>query len=259
MLTFEDFFAKKKIDLTALKKANSDLYKEFYMHYHAMGEKSFDHTKKFWFNRLRKNYRLDEPEVVVAKDKVTESVVKVTETTSSSLGFRAKFKGKPKTEEADIVPASEIKENTEENTPSGFKPRFKAGVTKSAATENPETPVEPSSPAVVANEGAKPSGFKPRFKAGVTKSAATENPETAVEPSSSAVVINEGAKPSGFKPRFEAGVTKSAATENPETAVEPSSPAVVANEGAKPSGFKPRFKAGVTKIKSQNDNSENEN
>jgi hypothetical protein len=93
----------------------------------------------------------------------------------------------------------------------------------------------------------------------VTKSAATENPETAVEPSSSAVVINEGAKPSGFKPRFEAGVTKSAATENPETAVEPSSPAVVANEGAKPSGFKPRFKAGVTKIKSQNDNSENEN
>jgi hypothetical protein len=33
----------------------------------------------------------------------------------------------------------------------------------------------------------------------------------------------------------------------------------VANEGAKPSGFKPRFKAGVTKIKSQNDNSENEN
>ena len=62
MQTFADFFAKKKIDLSALQKAEPQLYDEFASHYALMGEKSFDHSKKFWFNKLRKSYHLVEVE-----------------------------------------------------------------------------------------------------------------------------------------------------------------------------------------------------
>lgn len=57
-MTFEEFFLKKKIDLVELKKNESKLYEKFYSHYEQMGPKSFDHTKKFWFNKLRRKYPL---------------------------------------------------------------------------------------------------------------------------------------------------------------------------------------------------------
>lgn len=66
-MTFEEFFTKKKIDLKALKAADEPLFEEFRAHYSAMGEKSFDHSKKFWFNKLRKSYHLAEEETVVIK------------------------------------------------------------------------------------------------------------------------------------------------------------------------------------------------
>jgi hypothetical protein len=47
MLSFEEFFQKKKIDLAALKSNNEILFEEFKLHYNLMGEKSFDHSKKF--------------------------------------------------------------------------------------------------------------------------------------------------------------------------------------------------------------------
>ena len=58
MLTFEEFFQKKKIDLTQLRNAEPGLFVEFSKHYPLMGEKSFDHTKKYWFNKLRRTYPL---------------------------------------------------------------------------------------------------------------------------------------------------------------------------------------------------------
>ena len=57
-MTFEEFFAKKKIDLEALKQADPGLYDECRSHYEQMGEKSFDHTKKYRFNKLRHAYPL---------------------------------------------------------------------------------------------------------------------------------------------------------------------------------------------------------
>ncbi|WP_039053537.1 hypothetical protein [Sphingobacterium sp. T2] len=60
MLSFEEFFIKKKIDLSALRKADEALFLEFQEHYRLMGEKSFDHSKKFWFNRLRHLHPLHE-------------------------------------------------------------------------------------------------------------------------------------------------------------------------------------------------------
>ena len=47
-MTFEEFFsARKKIDLVALQKAEPSLFAEFETHFVQMGEKSFDHTKKY--------------------------------------------------------------------------------------------------------------------------------------------------------------------------------------------------------------------
>ena len=57
-MTFEEFFSKKKINLTELKKAEPILYADFQSHYEQMGEKSFDYTKKYWFNKLRRTYPL---------------------------------------------------------------------------------------------------------------------------------------------------------------------------------------------------------
>src|ERR1700735_890808 len=57
-MTFEEFFKKKRIDLAALEKAEPLLFSEFKTHFGQMGEKSFDHTKKYWFNKLRRQYHL---------------------------------------------------------------------------------------------------------------------------------------------------------------------------------------------------------
>ncbi|SMO59614.1 hypothetical protein SAMN06265350_104132 [Solitalea koreensis] len=57
-MTFEEFFAKKKINLQALKKVQPELFDEFKTHFELMGEKSFDHSKKFWFNKLRREFLL---------------------------------------------------------------------------------------------------------------------------------------------------------------------------------------------------------
>jgi hypothetical protein len=71
-MTFEEFFIKKKIDLDALHKAEPALYEEFKLHYAEMGPKSFDHTKKYWFNNLRKLYHLkEEPKTEAPAEKKT--------------------------------------------------------------------------------------------------------------------------------------------------------------------------------------------
>ena len=282
-MTFEEFFAKKKIDLTALKKADNSLYEEFKKHYVAMGAKSFDHTKKFWFNRLRKSYRLEEAivdkkEIQQPAPIVKEQQVVAAETATPSTGFKPRFKTLVKPAIAPPIEA-EVKDEDVEKTqnaaisqevtakPAGFKPRFKAGITSSpvsepsTSTESVDDKKEQADP--TADIATKPAGFKPRFKAGVTKPATTAEPADAKQKVDAQLdqthqqntPAETANKPAGFKPRFKAGVTK------PATAVEPTdaeqkanvqldktdqqdTPAETAN---KPAGFKPRFKAGLTK------------
>ncbi|WP_294185955.1 hypothetical protein, partial [uncultured Sphingobacterium sp.] len=84
---------------------------------------------------------------------------------------------------------SASEETTDETTnsapkPTGFKPRFKAGITKTETSEQTQLPdtkdeikldnsvkAEPENSSTETQEPAasKPTGFKPRFKAGVTK------------------------------------------------------------------------------------------
>lgn len=57
-MTFEEFFAKKKINLDLLKLKEAELFQQLQSHFEQMGEKSFDHTKKYIFNPLRNKYPL---------------------------------------------------------------------------------------------------------------------------------------------------------------------------------------------------------
>ena len=270
-MTFEEFFIKKKIDLKALKAADEPLFEEFKAHYSAMGEKSFDHSKKFWFNKLRKSFHLAEEETVIAKPvekQVTPDTASETSRipTAKPAGFKPRFKAPSTTvvDEAQATSKQEIAdsaESTSDSIPTGFKPRFKAGLTK-APDAAASTPASDETTDEASTSAPKPTGFKPRFKAGVTKApdAAASTPasdETTDEATTSAP------KPTGFKPRFKAGVTKTETAEQtqlPDTKdeikldasvkAEPENNGTETQEPAasKPTGFKPRFKAGLTKI-----------
>lgn len=142
-MTFEEFFKKKRIDLDALEKGEPALFSEFKTHYHQMGEKSFDHTKKYWFNKIRRQYQLT-PEIKTEKPKienqlaeqtVTEALIEEGATAKApapKLGFVPKFKAasmpKPVVEdkpEATEPPKEVPSETAAENKPSQpYIPRF---------------------------------------------------------------------------------------------------------------------------------------
>lgn len=60
-MTFEEFFNKKKIHIASLIVDNPELTKELVAHFDLMGEKSFDHAKKYLFNKWRRRYPLPKP------------------------------------------------------------------------------------------------------------------------------------------------------------------------------------------------------
>ncbi len=208
MLTFTEFFTKKKIDIIALQKSRPDLYQEFDRDYALMGEKSFDHSKKFWFNRLRKEYLLEEIEIPAEEKK---EGVKPDVTSSAKVESKS-----PEVSDPGNTTAK----------PAGFKPRFKAtSIKKPAEIETPKK--EEENPPVAAEKSTedekkpvKPAGFKPRFKASnLPKPAVTETPK-----------IEES--------------TDSVKPEEPIVEVSPSEePTVEEKKAVKPAGFKPRFKA----------------
>jgi hypothetical protein len=223
-MTFEEFFKKKKINLVQLSVAEPALFAEFEAHYALMGEKSFDHTKKYWFNELRRKYHTPEElkvEKVVIENQLAEQTV------IDSV-----------TNEVPDVTAPKL----------GFKPKFRAGVT--AAADKPAAPQEETRPEEPADAPAPKLGFKPKFKAGVTKPAESTllPPE---EAKADEPTTTTAAPKLGFKPKFKAGVNKPAESNLPpveetkteETAAEPAP--------APKLGFKPKFKAGVTKPKTE--------
>ena len=89
-MTFEEFFKKKRIELAAFEKGLPALFFEFKTHYEQMGEKSFDHTKKYWFNKLRREYPLpaevktEKPKIEnpIAEQTITESLVEAVHASS---------------------------------------------------------------------------------------------------------------------------------------------------------------------------------
>jgi len=76
-MTFDEFFKKKRVDLVALERAEPGLFSEFKTHYEQMGEKSFDHTKKYWFNKTRRQFPLT-PEVKTEKPHIANPIAEQT-------------------------------------------------------------------------------------------------------------------------------------------------------------------------------------
>ncbi|AFD09454.1 hypothetical protein [Solitalea canadensis] len=96
-MTFEEFFNKKKIDLDALKAARIELYNELKSHYEQMSEKSYDHTKKFWFNKLRLEFPLKEETKPRMEPTKTEDPVVPEQNnavSTSSGGYKPMFRQK---------------------------------------------------------------------------------------------------------------------------------------------------------------------
>jgi hypothetical protein len=271
MMLFEEFFKKKKINLVALQQDDEGLFSEFKDHYEQMGEKSFDHTKKYWFNKLRRRYPLPVESKVdkfKAENQIAEQTVTDTLTEPSTR------------DQAPDLDKSDLSEEKKPAAPApklGFKPKFKSAspVPPAAAeeapvnntAENKETPTTETPTTPVPKVG-----FKPRFKAGVTNSnkpveeapaTANPEPETPSDTADNTAPAEPTATPPkiGFKPRFKAGVTNAPpAQETPQPTVEapeeqeiksdvPSenTDSTTASEPAPAKlGFKPRFKAGVT-------------
>jgi len=237
MLTFDEFFKKKRIDLPALQKAEPALFSEFKTHYEEMGEKSFDHTKKYWFNKTRRQFPLaaevktEKPHIAnpIAEQTITESLSETVSQPSAKVGFTPRFKAnvtKPATEErpeeaADVKQEPTQSESTTAAKPAGFVPRFKTkpkaeesnsdlSVSEKTAEPAAEAPVE----ATPAASAPKPAGFTPRFKMkpkSEEAEAKTEipavsdipvKPEPEIAAEVSAQPSQAATKPAGFTPRF---------------------------------------------------------
>ncbi|MDF2431778.1 MAG: hypothetical protein JWP44_1409, partial [Mucilaginibacter sp.] len=147
-MNFEEFFKKKRIDLAALEKAEPALFSEFKTHYGQMGEKSFDHTKKYWFNKIRRQYQLA-PEVKTEKAQIANPLAEQTITESLT--------------ETTAPPQQPAKV--------GFVPKFKAGsMSKPAANtdnkkdEPAKTPSAENIPAANPENVAPTPAYVPRFK-----------------------------------------------------------------------------------------------
>jgi hypothetical protein len=282
-MTFEEFFNKKRINLTALKAGEPGLFAEFEKHFNQMGEKSFDHTKKYWFNKLRLQYHLapeQKPEKMHLENRLAEQTIVETLTDTipaPSAGFKPRFKAnmavKSPGNTSDIkdpVPAESATATTEVNQAAATKdqnPRFqqeKAAMqdmadntprtTDDAGTNKPESTI--SEP-----------GFKPRFNMKMTQGDAPQSKdfEKVPEPEEETIAPTPSAESTppkpGFKPRFNMKtMAPKAAVEEQEKLIEQpeataaqvkeEQPAPPEETPATPKvGFKPRFNAKTMKPK----------
>lgn len=236
-MTFEEFFKKKRIDLAAFEKGDPSLLFEFKNHFEQMGEKSFDHTKKYWFNKLRLQYHLA-PEVKTEKPHIENQLAEqtVTETLTEQAADSHVLSAVPQIK-AETTPVIEDIKKNEHGPKPGFTPRFKAA--------NLPKPAEPASTEEKKEEPAAPApklGFTPKFKA--ASMAKPAEPASAEEKKEEPAAPEEKPK-IGFTPRFKAGVTKPAET---TTEAKPGEEEKKQETPAAPKlGFKPKFKPSTPK------------
>ncbi len=260
-MNFDEFFKKKRIDLIALKKAEQGLFFEFETHFEQMGEKSFDHTKKYWFNKLRRQFPLA-PEIKtekahianpLAEQTVTESLIETTTPAPSpKMGFVPKFRAgvtKPAEDTADkkedTAQESTAKEQPAESTEvkaAAYQPRFK--MKPKAETEEAATTESILKPEASEEKENKPAAYQPRFK--MKPKVETEESAPAIEPEekpTESTPAETAEAKAAYKPRFK--MKPKVETEEPASAnapeEKPAKPTPTENPEAKPA-YKPRFK-----------------
>ncbi|MDP2415708.1 hypothetical protein [Daejeonella sp.] len=198
-MTFEEFLIKKKIDAVQLKAKEQIFFSEFESHFLQMGEKSFDHSKKFWFNKLRRAYHLkEEPKPVKEEAKIAE----IPASAQDKPGTEAINQEKPAyVPRFKAATAQKADLPTQSDPPPAYVPRFKAAIKMPEKVEDTGLNKEES------EEKAKPI-YEPRFKAQIP---VPEEKQPEITPES-IPQSNEQAK-QAYKPRFKPGLTK----KNPET------------------------------------------
>ena len=187
-MTFEDFLIKKRIDPVKLKAKEQSFFSEFESHFQQMGEKSFDHSKKFWFNKLRRTYHLKEEIKNVDTPDNSHEKLSTERSFQEKPIYKSRFNA-AKTQQNDL-----ITQETESNPPPKYIPRFKAAVNPSeqnlAAEINKNVELEHKVIPV----------YKPRFKAKIEEKQHEIQGESAAD-------SNSNLK-SSYKPRFKPGITK---------------------------------------------------
>jgi hypothetical protein len=234
-MTFEEFFAKKKIDLVQLEKAEPVLYSEFKSHFIAMGDKSFDHTKKFWFNKLRRLYHLTPPDKAITQ---VETAIASQAEPLSSPTIEQKPAVTPRFKSTSIPTPGSIDEKAE--SPATPKPAFKP---RNIPAKAPGIPGEASG-----EENQAPTS-KPAFRPrNIPQKPIKETSEEAAEPEN--ISNTPAAKTPGFKPRNIKPPAEQNAADANRADSRPGEPAVsetpitnpALQEEAKKQGYKPKFK-----------------
>jgi hypothetical protein len=268
-MTFEEFFNKKRIDLAALKAGEPGLFAEFEKHFAQMGAKSFDHTKKYWFNKLRLQYHLavaQKPQKIHLENQLAEQTIIETLTEKippPSVGFKPKFKAStgasdtknpPRADSATITPEVNEAADTHDQSPPFQQQKAAMQVMADATPRTTDDTSEEKATSSIPKQG-----FKPRFNMKMTGGGApqtkdfekvdeSENKDSKAE---STPEVTES-KP-GFKPRFVApksdNVEKTEAqpakTEDMRAETAPAE-GEQTPEVSKP-GFKPRFNMKMAK------------
>jgi len=194
-MTFEEFLIKKKIDAVQFKAREQSFFSEFESHFIQMGEKSFDHSKKFWFNKLRRAYHLKEEPKPAQEEAKIDEIPSVAQEKSSTEAIN---QGKPAyVPRFKAATAQKTDLPAKSDPPPAYVPGFKAAIKMPEKVEDSGLYREPES-----EENAKPM-YKPRFKAQIT-APEEKRPEITAEPIPQS---NEGTRPA-YKPRFKPGLTK---------------------------------------------------
>lgn len=197
-MTFEEFLIKKKIDAIQLKAKEQAFFSEFESHFLQMGEKSFDHSKKFWFNKLRRAYHLkEEPKPVKEEAKIDEIPASAPEKSTNEGINKEKPAYLPRFKASTVQKEDQPAQKSESIPTPVYVPRFKAAIKVTEKVENTDLNKQPES-----EQKAKPV-YKPRFKAQIpaNQEKQSEDTEKAIPQS------NEQVKPA-YKPRFKPGITK---------------------------------------------------
>lgn len=198
-MTFEEFLIRKKIDAFQFKANEQSIYSEFESHFKLMGEKSFDHSKKFWFNKLRRAYHLKEVPKPVNTDAPTDQFPTLIK---EQAGIEVLNLEKPAYVPRFKAAATQTPDLPAQSVPSsGYVPRFKAAI------KTPEKVGDSMNSEAESEEIAK-TVFKPKFKGQI----ATQD-EAKPEISSDPIPPSTESVKSAYKPRFNPGLTK----KNPET------------------------------------------
>lgn len=195
-MTFEEFLIKKKIDPVQLQTKEQSFFSEFESHFLQMGEKSFDHSKKFWFNKLRRAYHLKEENKIVETSVTAQEKSSIGPSNQEKPIYKSRFN-------AATTQHSDLKtQQPEINPPPKYIPRFKATV--NASEQKLATEMDKD----LELEQEIKSVYKPRFKAQIVE---TVEKQSEIE-GESAPDLSDNPK-SAYKPRFKPGMIK----KNPES------------------------------------------